>query len=208
MRTQLGKGGGSAFPRSDRRRGARRVLWVVALVLAAAGITVSAGWFLPAEYHVEAADVIPRPAARVWQGFAHPDRWPEWLHGVRSSAVTSELREGMGSRRRIVIALPNHRELVSEVEVTEWEDGVRYAHRHLNDSLDGWTLPVSEGRVQVNLERMTDQACRLRISASFRADGPVARWWALVVAKPLADAALSELRDELHVRLQQASPES
>jgi uncharacterized protein YndB with AHSA1/START domain len=204
MKTQLGKGGGNSFPGSDRRRGARRVLWVAALGVAVAAMALAAGWFLPAEYHVGAEIVIPRPAERVWRGFLQPDRWGDWLQGIRSVTVTSDLRDGVGSRRRIVSTLPGKRELVSEIEVTEWEDGVRYAHRHLNDSIDGWTLPVSDGRIEVDLERVADQACRLRIKASFRAEGPLVRWWAFAVAKPLAEKALSERLDGLLARIRNA----
>jgi uncharacterized protein YndB with AHSA1/START domain len=178
------------------------------LALAVAAIVLAAGWFLPAEHHVDAEIVIPRAAERVWRGFVQPDRWAHWLPGVRSVTVTSDLREGVGSRRRIVSILPGGRELVSEIEVTEWEDGVRYAHRHLRDSLDGWTLPVSDGRVEVDLERVADRACRLRIKASFHADGPLVRWWAFAVAKPLADKALSERLDHLVARIRNASPDS
>lgn len=175
--------------------------------LAVVAIALAAGWFLPAEYHVGAEIVIPRPAERVWQGFVQPDRWGDWLQGIRSITVTSDLQEGVGSRRRIISVLPDHRELISEVEVTEWEDGVRYAHRHLNDSLDGWALPVSDGRVELDLERVADQACRLRIKASFQADGPLVRWWAFVVAKPLAEKALNQRLDDLRARIGNDPPE-
>jgi uncharacterized protein YndB with AHSA1/START domain len=208
MKTQLGELRGSRSPRSDGGRVGRRLLWVGALALAVAAIVLAAGWFLPADYHVDAEIVIPRPAERVWRGFVQPDRWREWLQGVRSVTVISDVRDGVGSRRRVVSILPGGRELVSEIEVTEWEDGARYAHRHLNDSLDGWTLPVSDGRVEVDLEPVADQACRLRIKASFRADGPLVRWWAFVVAKPLADKALSERLDDLSSRIRNASPDS
>jgi uncharacterized protein YndB with AHSA1/START domain len=184
------------------------VLWVVGLVLAVSGIAFAVGWFLPAEHRIGAEVVIPRPAERVWQGFVHPDRWPEWLRGVRASTVTSDQREGVGTRRRVVSRLPGGRELISEVEVTEWQEGVRYAHRHVSDSLDGWTPPVSDGRVEVALEPTSDQAARLRFSASFRVDGPLARWWAFLVAKPLADKALRERLDELHARLEQGAPKA
>lgn len=202
MKTRVGEFMGTPSPRRDRRRITRPVLWGGAVGLAVAALTLAAGWLLPAEYRVGAEVVIPRPAERVWQGFVQPDRWGDWLQGIRSITVTSDLREGVGSRRRIISVLPDHRELISEVEVTEWEDGVRYAHRHLKDSLNGWTLPVSDGRVEIDLERVADQASRLRVNASFRANGPLARWWAFVVAKPLADAFLSDRLDELHARLQ------
>jgi len=204
MKTQLGKMSGGQSPKSDRGRLGRRLLWIGGLGVAVAAIVLAAGWLLPADYHVGAEIVIPRPAVRVWRGFVQPDRWGDWLQGIRSVTVNSDLREGVGSRLRIVAVLPGGRELVSEIEVTEWEDGVRYAHRHLKDTLDGWTLPVSDGRVEVDLERVADQACRLRIKASFRADGPLARWWAFVVAKPLADKALSERLDGLLVRIRNA----
>lgn len=207
MKTQIGKLGGTSPPRKDVPRGARLVFWVVGLVLAAGALALAAGWFLPAEYRIGAEVVIPRPAERVWNGLVRPERWPEWLQGIRSNTLTSDLREGVGSRRRIVSALPGGRELISEVEVTEWQDGVRYAHRHLSDSLDGWTLPLSNGRVEVDLEPMTDQTCRLRFSASFRADGPLARWWVFVVGKPLGESLLNERLDQLHARLKQARTE-
>ncbi|MEW6681443.1 MAG: SRPBCC family protein [Nitrospirota bacterium] len=207
MKTRLGDSSGSPSYRAPRRV-SRVALWVGAAVLAVAAVAFIVGWFLPADYHIGAELVIPTPAERVWRGLVVPDRWSKWLPWIRTVIVTNDLRGGVGSRRRIVSVLPGGRELVSDVEVTEWTEGSRYAHRHLTDSLDGWTLPVSDGRVEVDLERVADHACRLRITASFRASGALARWWALVVAKPLAGRALNERLDEFSSRIQSATPET
>jgi uncharacterized protein YndB with AHSA1/START domain len=186
----------------------RAALWVGAAVATVAAVAFMVGRFLPAEYRIDAEIVIPTPAERVWRGLVEPDRWSRWLPWIRTVTVTNDRREGVGSQRRIVSVLSGGRELVSDVEVTEWEEGARYAHRHLTDSLDGWTLPVSDGRVEADLERVADHACRLRITASFRASGALARWWAFVVAKPLAGRALNERLDDFSSRIQNATPET
>jgi hypothetical protein len=176
----------------------RGLLWWLALV--AGGVVLLAllvGLFvLPEEYRFGTDVVIATTPDRAWTWFINPARWPKRFSTVQSVEGAPGTMAGVGTHHRVTLNLPGGGTLASDLVVTDAVAGQLYADRHLGDWLNGRLLPVTN--VTDRLEFKPDGEGRTRIAFMERLDvnGPLNKWLAYLVLKPIADRVIAEVAGE------------
>lgn len=85
---------------------------------------------------VRVARIIDAAVEDIWPYLADAARWPEWMPGVESSAVTNGQEEGVGRRQHLEVSYGGHRGEI-DLEVTEWEPHTKIGWVHLSDRIQG-----------------------------------------------------------------------
>jgi uncharacterized membrane protein len=170
----------------------KRLAWIGIAAAGFLGLFLIVGWLLPAEYRLEAETEVSRTPDRAWRRWVQLEDWPDRFSPIQSVQKLSD-QEGVGTRWKIETALPGGLDLISEVEVTHWVEGQLYAHRHVRDLINGRPLPVVNAESRLEFRPAGDERTRVIYTGTFEAHGPLKRWYAWLVVKPMADKAIKTL---------------
>jgi len=177
-------------------RGRTRVLWWSGAAVGSLALIVLGGaLWLPRTYQFEADFTVLRPPERVWAWFAQPGRWARRFPIVQSVEDGSNTPMSIGAQRRVRVHLPGGETLVSEILVTDFATGRRYADRHLGDWLDGAPLPVANVTDRLEFDPDGQGHTRVVFSGVFEVTGLWNRWLAYFTWQPIAARVIAQVRD-------------
>ena len=96
--------------------------------------------------------VVPAPPERVFDVLADHEAWTRWFVDFKKASVTGEVREGVGTRRRVWVG-----PMVLDERFIAWERGRRFSFTMLESNLpilsamvEDWQLAPVEGGTRVD----------------------------------------------------------
>ncbi len=96
--------------------------------------------------------VVPAPPERVFDVLADHDAWERWFVDFKKASVTGEVREGVGTRRRVWVG-----PMVLDERFIAWERGSRFSFTMVASNLpilsamvEDWRLVPVEGGTRVD----------------------------------------------------------
>ena len=187
----------------------RRMLrWSGAAVGGVALIVLGGALLLPRTYRFETELTVSRPPDRVWAWFIKPSRWARRFPIVQSVGDDANTPMGVGTQRRVLIHLPGGETLLSDIIVTDFTPGSRYADRHLGDWLDGAPLPITNVTDRLEFDPDGQGRTRVTFTGIFEVTGLWNRWLAYFTLKPMANRVIAQVRNDSARIIQTDHPKS
>ncbi|HEX9756592.1 MAG TPA: SRPBCC family protein [Nitrospiria bacterium] len=160
------------------------------------------GSLVPKEYQFEAEIEVPKTPEQVWNKLVQTDRWKEWVPQIQSVEKVSQNYPEIGSHLQVASFVSDGKKMVDQLEVTERIDQKVFAVRHTKVWIDGKAAPIINGMSRLELGSDQPGWTKITVTGSFQVKGPVNRFLARYMMKPVVDETVSRTVAKIQSHLQ------
>ncbi|MFI5304744.1 MAG: SRPBCC family protein [Nitrospiria bacterium] len=181
-------------------------------IIAIAGIllilSLLGTFYLPGVYQIGTEVVVPRTPNSIWKWFVHSNNWNRRFSVVYSVEDSFNKEAGVGEELQIRTNIPGGVNLISNIVVTDWVKERLIGDRHKGDWVNGRPLPLTNVTDRFEFKPEGLNKTRVTFKETFEVHGPINKWLAYLVIKPVADRFLAEILNEYNnsIKLNHTTP--